>query len=43
MVAIVLAQALLEKFGGDRLEETRRNFDAYIATIGPRGTLGGRE
>jgi len=37
MVAIVLAQALLEKFGGDRLEETRRNFDAYQNTIGPRG------
>jgi chorismate synthase len=29
MVAIVLAQALLEKFGGDALCETRRNFDAY--------------
>jgi len=37
MVAIVLAQALLEKFGGDRLEETRRNFDAYVKTIGLRG------
>jgi chorismate synthase len=37
MVAIVLAQALLEKFGGDRLEETRRNYDAYQKTIGPRG------
>ena len=29
MVAIVLAQAFLEKFGGDSLEETRRNFNAY--------------
>ena len=29
MVALVLARAMLEKFGGDRLEETRRNFDAY--------------
>jgi chorismate synthase len=29
MVAIVLAQAFLEKFGGDSLEETRRNFDGY--------------
>ncbi len=37
MVAIVLAQAMLEKFGGDRLEETRRNFDAYVQTLGPRG------
>jgi chorismate synthase len=29
MVAFVLAQALLEKFGGDSLEETRRNFEGY--------------
>jgi len=36
MVAIVLAQALLEKFGGDNLAETRRNFEAYQKTIGPR-------
>ncbi len=36
MVAIVLAQAMLEKFGGDHLEETRRNYDAYVQTIGPR-------
>jgi len=37
MVAIVLARAVLEKFGGDSLEETRRNFEAYQKTIGPRG------
>ncbi|MFN0105938.1 MAG: chorismate synthase [Bryobacteraceae bacterium] len=29
MVAIVLAQAFLEKFGGDSMEETRRNYDGY--------------
>jgi len=29
MVSIVLAQAFLEKFGGDSLEETRRNFNGY--------------
>jgi chorismate synthase len=29
MVALELAGALLEKFGGDSLEETRRNFDGY--------------
>jgi chorismate synthase len=29
MVAIVLAQAFLEKFGGDSLGETRRNWEAY--------------
>ncbi|MFQ5880469.1 MAG: chorismate synthase, partial [Dehalococcoidia bacterium] len=37
MVAIVLAQALLEKFGGDSLEETKRNYAAYMETVGPRG------
>ena len=30
MVAFVLAQAFLEKFGGDSLGETRRNFEAYL-------------
>jgi chorismate synthase len=29
MVAIVLASAFLEKFGGDSLGETRRNFEGY--------------
>ncbi|MGH9789563.1 MAG: chorismate synthase [Candidatus Acidiferrales bacterium] len=29
MVAFVLAQALLDKFGGDSLAETRRNFEGY--------------
>jgi chorismate synthase len=29
MVAIVLAQAFLEKFGGDSLEEIRRNYNQY--------------
>ncbi len=33
MVAIVLAQAFLEKFGGDSLPETRRNFDGYMAQV----------
>jgi len=33
MVAIVLGQAFLEKFGGDSLGETRRNFDAYIEQV----------
>jgi chorismate synthase len=37
MVAIVLARAMLEKFGGDSLGETKRNFAAYQATIAPRG------
>jgi chorismate synthase len=29
MVAVELAGAFLEKFGGDSLEETRRNFEGY--------------
>ncbi len=29
MVALVLAEAFLEKFGGDSIEETRRNFEGY--------------
>jgi chorismate synthase len=29
MVAMELAMAFVEKFGGDSLEETRRNFDGY--------------
>jgi chorismate synthase len=29
MVAFTLAEVFLEKFGGDSLEETRRNFDGY--------------
>jgi chorismate synthase len=37
MVAIVLARALLEKFGGDSLAETRRNHEEYVKTVGPRG------
>jgi chorismate synthase len=37
MVALVLARSILEKFGGDSMEETRRNYSAYQATVGPRG------
>ena len=29
MVALTVARSFLEKFGGDSLEETRRNFDGY--------------
>ncbi len=36
MVAIVLARAMLEKFGGDSLAETKRNHEAYVKTVGPR-------
>lgn len=33
MVAIVLANAMREKFGGDSLEEMKRNFDGYREQI----------
>jgi chorismate synthase len=32
-VALVLADAVLEKFGGDSLQETRRNLEAYVAEL----------
>jgi chorismate synthase len=37
MVAIVLADAMLEKFGGDSMTEIRRNFDGYLDQIQRRG------
>jgi len=36
MTAFVLAQAALEKFGGDSLAETRRNYDSYISHVADR-------
>ncbi len=33
MVALVLAEAVLEKFGGDSITETRRNFTNYIQNL----------
>lgn len=36
MVALVLADAALEKFGGDSLDETRRNCDSYLADLAGR-------
>jgi chorismate synthase len=36
MAAFVLAQALLEKFGGDSLAEVRRNYAGYVARVGER-------
>ena len=32
-IAIVLANSMREKFGGDSLTEMRRNFDAYLTSI----------
>jgi chorismate synthase len=39
MVAIALADAMLEKFGGDSLGEMRRNYQAYVASLGSRWSL----
>ena len=33
MAAIVLADAFLEKFGGDSIEETKRNFNSYTENL----------
>lgn len=37
MLAMVLADAVLEKFGGDSLAELRRNFDGYLQQLRLRG------
>jgi chorismate synthase len=36
MMALALADAMLEKFGGDSLGEMRRNYDGYVKTLGSR-------
>jgi chorismate synthase len=36
LVALALADAMLEKFGGDSLGEMRRNYDGYVAALGSR-------
>ena len=33
MVALVLADAVVEKFGGDSVQETRRNAESYLDTL----------
>jgi chorismate synthase len=33
MLALVLAEAVLEKFGGDSVQETKRNFNSYIDNL----------
>ncbi|WP_205634649.1 chorismate synthase [Mycolicibacter kumamotonensis] len=42
MVALVVARAALQKFGGDSLTETRRNIDAYRRAVAERGPAGGQ-
>jgi chorismate synthase len=36
LVALVLAEAMLEKFGGDSLPEMKRNYNGYVAALGSR-------
>jgi chorismate synthase len=36
MVGLALADAMLEKFGGDSLAEMRRNYAGYVAALGSR-------
>jgi len=36
MVAFVVAEAFLDKFGGDSLRETRRNYDGYLSYLAER-------
>ena len=33
MVALVLAEAVLEKFGGDNIKETRRNYENFLSSL----------
>ena len=37
MVALVMADALVEKFSGDSLTELKRNLDAYLDHLRSRG------
>ena len=37
MVTLVLANAALEKFGGDSVAETRRNYENYLKQLADRG------
>jgi chorismate synthase len=42
MLALVLAHAVLEKFGGDSLAEMKRNYDGYIQSHQEFGRPGGQ-
>jgi chorismate synthase len=37
MAALVIADAVLEKFGGDAMSEVKRNFEGYLAYLAERG------
>jgi chorismate synthase len=40
MVALVVARAALQKFGGDSLAETRTNVDSYLRAVAEREPSG---
>ena len=40
MIALMLAEAMIEKFGGDSLSEMRRNFEGYLARVQARTPRG---
>lgn len=42
MVALVLAEAAVEKFGGDSVGETKQNLRSYLTTLEGRGWTGTR-
>jgi len=39
MVALVLADAFRQKFGGDSIAEIEKNYESYVSTYGPRSTI----
>lgn len=41
LVALVLADAMLEKFGGDSLRELRRNYEGYLSALADRQVSAG--
>ena len=43
VVAMVLADAFMEKMGGDSIPETKRNYKSYMKTVGPRQSTAGRD
>jgi chorismate synthase len=36
MMAFVITEAFLEKFGGDSIGETKRNYDGYVSYLAKR-------
>ena len=43
MVALTLADAFMEKMGGDSIPETKRNYISYLNTVRPRNLMPGRD